>query len=125
MIAFLSLPEIGEKADRLKKSIESRITDERIEVYQSVEKLSQRLRQPHDEVEVAVLITSSYQGLRDVLSIKHLLGDLGIILVIPDQNRETITLAHQLRPRLLGYMSGDLSTIPSVLAKMLKIDRST
>lgn len=124
MKALLCLPDVGEKADQLKRSIESQIAEERIEVYQSIEKLSERLRQPCEEVGVAVFMTSTYQELEDIFSIRHLLTDLRIILVIPDRKQETVTLAYQLRPRFLSYMNGDLSTIPSVLDKMLKIDRS-
>jgi hypothetical protein len=120
MKVLLYLPESDGAGYQLKKLIEAHISGEEIEVYRSVEKLSQRLRQPFDDLAVAVLVAATHEELMNIFSIRHLLRDLRIILIIPDQKEETIALAHQLRPRLLNYIKGDLSTITTVLDKMLE-----
>ncbi|MBM4348459.1 MAG: hypothetical protein FJ106_00985 [Deltaproteobacteria bacterium] len=119
MKGLLYLPEVGGVADQLKELVEGRIPEENLEVYRSLESLSQRFRQPFDDLGVAVLMTGNYEELKNISSIRDLLRDLQIILVIPDQKEETVALAHQLRPRLLTYIDGDLSMITNVLGKML------
>ena len=120
MKGLLYLPEVGGIADQRKKLVEGRIPEENLEVYRSLEGLSQRLAQPFDDLGVAVLMAGNHEELMNIFSIRDLLRDLQIILVIPDQKEETVALAHQLRPRLLTYIDGDLSMITIVLGKMLK-----
>ena len=120
MKGLLYLPEVGPVADQVKESVEAGIPEEKLEVYRSIDRLYQRFRQPFDDLGVAVLMAGNHEELMNIFSIRDLLRDLQIILVIPDQKEETVALAHQLRPRLLTYIDGDLSMITIVLGKMLK-----
>jgi hypothetical protein len=43
-----------------------------------------------------------------------------LVLVLPDEEDETIALAHGLRPRFVTYADGDYSELREVLQKMLK-----
>jgi len=90
-----------------------------IESYDTVEALSARLQSPVSERAVAVLYPATRSDLLDIMAIQHLLRDLRIILIAPDQDGETIAMAHQLRPRYLGYVSGDFGGLEAVLAKMV------
>jgi hypothetical protein len=56
----------------------------------------------------------------DILSIQYLFRDTPIILFAPDNEKETIALAHQLRPRFLGDFNTDCRTVSQVLEKMIK-----
>jgi len=120
MKVLLYFPEMGGVGDQLQKLVEARIPGEKLEVYHSIDKLSQRFKQPFDDLGVAVLMAANHEELMNIFSIRDLLRGLRIILVIPDQKEETVALAHQLRPRLLTYINDDLSTITTVLAKMLE-----
>jgi hypothetical protein len=42
-----------------------------------------------------------------------------LILIVPDQDDETLTNAHKLRPRFLSFSKNDFSDAASVLAKMI------
>lgn len=118
MKVLLYFPDMTGVTHQFQKLIEACIPEENLEVCHTIDRLSQRFRQPYFDLGVAVLVATNHEELMDIFSIRDLLKDLQIILVIPDQKQETVALAHQLRPRLLSYMNGDLSMVPKVLTRM-------
>jgi len=118
---FLFLAKAAEPfTDRLKTLISTHFPGGEIDVFQTIEALSQRLRQPLEEPKIAILLPGSRLDLMEILSIQHLLRDTPIILFAPDNERETIALAHQLHPRFLGDCHTDCGVVPQVLEKMIK-----
>jgi hypothetical protein len=100
--------------------IEAIVPAGEIEIYQTINSLSRRLRQPRYDLAVAVLLASSKQDLLELLSIRHLLDDLRVILLLPDREKDTIAKGHTLRPRFLTYADSDLLDVAVVLSKMLR-----
>ena len=90
-----------------------------MEIYRTIESLSQRLRQPEKNLTVAVLFATSSRELLDIISIKDLLFNVRIILILPDREEDTITKGHSLRPRFLTYADSNYGDIAAVLCKML------
>ena len=106
---FLFLAKAEEPiTDRLKNSIATHFPKWKIDVLPTVETLSQRLREPLEEPKIAILLTGSRVDLMDILSIQYLFRDTPIILFAPDNEKDTIALAHQLRPRFLGDLHTEL-----------------
>ena len=101
--------------------IEDVVPSEDTEIYGSVDKLAQRLRRPSYHIGIAVLLISGREELWDVLSIRHLLDNVKVILILPDRKNETIELGHKLRPRFLSYADSDLKDVAAVLKKMLTV----
>jgi hypothetical protein len=91
-----------------------------LEIYRTIESLSHRLCRPEKGLTAAVLFTTSKQELLEILSIKNLLFNVRIILVLPDREEDTITKGHSLRPRFLTYIDSDFGDIAAVLSKMLR-----
>ena len=120
MKVLLYLPEMGGVSEQLKGLVEASIPEEKLEVYRSLNALSQRMRQPFDDLKVAVFMAANYEELMNIFFIRHLLREIRLVLIIPDQRKETVALAHQLRPRFLTSTEGDLSTVATVLSKMLE-----
>jgi hypothetical protein len=118
---FLFLAKAAEPmTDRLKNLIATHFPEGKIDVFQTIEALSQRLRQPLEEPKIAILLAGSRVDLMDILSVQHLFRDTPIILFAPDNEKETIALAHQLRPRFLCDTQSDFEVISGVLKKMVK-----
>lgn len=106
--------------ERIRTALELSVPDGAMEVYQTINDLSRRLRQPKDELTIGVLLLASREDILDVLNIRHLFHDVHIILVVPDLDDEIIALAHRLRPRYLTYMDGSFPAIATVVDKMWK-----
>lgn len=105
---------------RLQEAIETIIPEEYREIYQDIQSLSQRLREPGNGQRLAVLSASDRRDLSDIQSIQSLLSDIPIIVVLPDRKPDTITLGHRLRPRFLTYLDSDFVGLTGVLVKMIK-----
>ncbi len=118
---FLFLAKVIEPfTERLKNSIATHFSEWKIDVLPTVETLSHRLREPLEEPKIVILITGSRVDLLDILSIQHLFRDTPIVLFTPDNEKETIALAHQLRPRFLGDFHTAWEVVQQVLGKMVK-----
>ncbi len=89
------------------------------EFFQTIDHLSHKLRQPSGVQTITVLLAGTQKELSDILSIKDLLHDVRIILILPDRDKDTISKGHTLYPRFLADMDGDFSWVTAVLKKML------
>lgn len=67
---------------------------------------------------IAVFLAASKEELSELVSIRNLLADLRIILVLPDARDDTISKGHTLRPRFLTDVDSDFLDIVAVLGKM-------
>jgi len=109
--------DIGE---RLLSVIGLLIPENKLEVCRSIGELSQRLRQAVFNPTIAILLASSREELQDILSIKDLLWDIKIILIVPDMNRSTLAKGHTLRPRFVCDCNSDFVDVAAVLSLMIR-----
>ena len=68
---------------------------------------------------ICLLLANNREDLIDFLSIKDLLHENRIILILPDRQKETVDMGLQLYPRFLTYLEEDFDRVVSVLNKML------
>jgi hypothetical protein len=120
MSILLYAKELEKYTDRVKDLIVTPFPDEKIEKHHTIKSLSLRLRQPMEDSKMVILLISSRNDLMDILTIQHLFRDTPIILFTPDNEAETIGLAHQLRPRFLSDLQGDFRVATEVLKKMVQ-----
>lgn len=86
----------------------------------SLKALDEYLRQPIGVPTIGILIPSDDGELAALIGMRHLLRDMRLILILPQNHTldTTNTSAHMLRPRFIGYADGDLSDVTGVLCKM-------
>jgi hypothetical protein len=120
MKILLYINETEEIGERLKSLVRSKVPEESIEILPSFGTLVDRLKHPLDRRSIAVLLASCREDLAQFVSVKALFKDLRILLIAPDEESTTIALAHLMRPRFLGSLTGDFSLIHAVLSKMLE-----
>jgi hypothetical protein len=120
MNVILYRPVIEENSkELLYRVIENLELEIRLEVHRTIGSLSHSLSQPKEDSTVAVLFAASKDELLNILSIRDLLFNVRIILVLPDREDDTIAKGHSLRPRFLTYVDSDSEKIIAVLGKML------
>ena len=120
MKIFLYSKMVDQSADILEKLIKTHLPEVEMAVYNTIDDLSQSLRDPTEDSRVAILLISNQEDLRNLFSIRYLFQNIRILLLLPDKTAETIALAHQLRPRFLTDINTDLAEITAVLKKMFK-----
>ena len=58
--------------------------------------------------------------LQEMLSIRSLLLDIPLIVILPERKEKIISQGRKLYPRFLTYADGDLAETAAVLEKMLE-----
>lgn len=121
MAVLFYRPSNNQIAERLQNIIDTELPGEETEIYQSIEIFSERLRSPARCGCIAVLLADSASGLMEMLSIKELLKDIRIILVLPNRAIETVSTGYKLHPRFLSYADSDFKDVAAVLRKMIRL----
>ena len=120
MGVLLYATEADEAGKRLERIIKTTLVSLDIQVYRTINSLTQKLHQPKDGFLIAVLLAHNKKELSKILSLKDLFWNSRIILILPDQEMNTISKGHQLYPRFLSYVDSDFTDVAAVLEKMLK-----
>lgn len=94
------------------------IPSNRITVIKDTDELEYHLRQRLHENLIAVLLPAGKNELTALLSLKNLLGDIPIILVLPDRENDTVALGYKLHPRFITYSDSDFLDVATVMTKM-------
>jgi len=110
-------------AERLQRIIAPLISEREREIYRTIADLSHRLRQPMSSLCVAVLLAATRSELSALLSIRELLADLRLVVILPDLERETVARGHTLRPRFVSHIESDFTDVAAVVNKMLEQER--
>jgi hypothetical protein len=95
-----------------------------IELYDSLEYLSENLRKPISTPLVAILMPKNNAELSNLIQMRHLLRNIRIVLILPNRHAETIADGHTLRPRYVSHSDGDLSDVVAVVIKMAEKEES-
>lgn len=90
-----------------------------LEIIQSFQKLTERLSQPQEDPTITVLIAPSKEDLAEILSIRNLLIPAKVILLLPDNDKDTINKGHSLCPHFLTFIDDDFKGVADVINKML------
>lgn len=106
--------------ERLLRIIELLLPEKELKFYRSIDDLSDVLRQPIFNPRIVILFASSRKELEHILSIRELLEDAKIILIVPDTDPATLARGHTLRPRFLSDCNSDFVDIAAVLSQMIK-----
>lgn len=94
----------------------------RIEPYDSLGELKQRLAS-FPEIFVLILYLHDKDNLHQLLEIKNLITPVKTLLILPDNDSDTVSSAHQLRPNYIGYENetGLNQNIRAVLDRLILI----
>ena len=114
-------PAQNKIAEKLQFKIESEIPDHQLEIFYSIEGLSERLSHSMRGNCTAVILTENKNDLKDLFPLKNLLKDIRIILILPDRSDEVISMGYKLHPRFLSYMDSEFSDVAIVLKKMVEL----
>jgi len=69
---------------------------------------------------VAVALVGNREELAGLLSFRERLMEIPLVLVLPDDNGDTVRLGHRLRPRFVGFFSSGFNDVASVVARLLE-----
>lgn len=120
-ILFCILPgntAAGQRLEQLAGKVRQRAP---VHVVRQLEDARAKLLYRSEEIRIAVLLAATRQELLDLKSIWPLFEDMRTILILPDGEKETVALAHTMRPRFISCGDRGLRDVVAVLEKMAGI----
>jgi hypothetical protein len=105
---------------RILNQIEAVMPTESIMICRSTQELSRYLMRPLNEVLAVVLLVADKEDLAEILSLRDVLHETRVILLLPDSENETTVKAHRLRPRLLTFADDDSGAVAAVLGRIMR-----
>ncbi len=104
----------------LKKILDKNCKGGEIKLLQTFNSFKTKLKQfPNYEDEVFILFADSNNRLIELTSLIDLLENKRIVLIIPDDSEETVSIALQFFPRYFTFISDTYHDLCDVLNKMI------
>ena len=121
VLFFISTDNEGKKSE-LTGIVESKVTPSggKVETIHDLQTLRERLHRLAKGIEVAVLVAATKDQLGDLVGLKDFLGGIQIILVVPAQDKETISRAARLLPSFISPLDVDVRFVGDVLERMIR-----
>jgi hypothetical protein len=121
MASILYIPAENGLEQCFRALLDITVPDKEFEVCRTIRELTERLGRPLSNVKVAVLFAINREGIEGILSIGDLMQDAKTILILADQDKDTIMKAHTLRPRYIASLDIDFDNVPTVLKRMVDL----
>jgi hypothetical protein len=106
--------------NRLAAAIQAATPGRTIERFTRLADFRDRLRSIVEPNSIMVLMALDRDELLQIQAFRDMLTEIYIILVLPDEKKSTIKLAHLLKPRFLSSIQGDFSVLNQIISKMLQ-----
>ena len=107
----------------LKTILNDRSPGADLETYASLDGLFDRLHKPRLNLEIGVLAIGNEGELDRLVTIRELLSDMRLVLVLPDKDPHTVAKAHALAPRFITFADAGMAPLVSVVNKMMACRR--
>jgi hypothetical protein len=108
---------------QFRSDIKTLVSENEVEILNTPESLAKRLLQISSRQSIVVIVTKEREELVCLLPIVHLLRKVRVILVVPDQEPETIKIGYKLEPRFLKCGDSDFTEVRAVVRNMLQGDK--
>ena len=119
MSALIYTSQDNAASQRLLKSINFHMNSLLWTHFDDLQSLTADLHIPTGQRLVAILFPANHEELSRLVSLRHLLCDKQIILILPNAQPQTISNGHALRPRYISYADSDFSDVAAVCDKMM------
>jgi hypothetical protein len=91
-----------------------------LEIFTGFDDLVTGLKRPEAEPAVVVLVIADRSELEEFLPLRPMLEDASVILLLPEQSPETLSLAQQLNPDYIKDAEDDLVEVATIIDEILK-----
>jgi hypothetical protein len=125
MNLFFYLPDPRGKGEELLGAVAPFASGGSLEVFPNLRSFAARIRKPKDSLSVAVIWNPTKEDLREIGTMRDFLTGVRTLLVLPDQETETIALAHKIFPIYITYVDEGTSKIVSVLERLTRTGRDS
>jgi len=108
-----------ETGKKLWTLIEGLVTKDQSELFNTMDDFTNKLRQPMNGISIAILMITTGQELKELISLRELMDNIRLILVLSDRNTKTLALGRHLKTSYISDIDSNLSNVASVLGQIL------
>lgn len=125
-IIFFTHKNSGVYGLKLYKAVMNQVRNDGIDVVFSVDELKWKFKEIgyRISIDAMVLIAESKERLESLYRMVDLFEGKQILLILPDNDPDTISKGHRFRPRFLTVIGTSIEDITNVLNKMVRTSRS-
>jgi hypothetical protein len=117
---YLFAPEsVAERHTIFRELGEAIGPDSRLEMFPDIVGFEARLRR-FNNPEIIVILAVGKEEMPGILSLFDLIRDAAVIIMLSDEEKDTVTSAIRLRPKFLGAMDVDLEKIVPIVEKLIR-----
>jgi hypothetical protein len=91
-----------------------------LEIFRTFQSLSERLLKPRNSLSIAILVAPTREELTALIPLRESFRETKILLILQDQDKETISLAHRLFPTYVSYTENNHSRTVLVLQNLIE-----
>jgi hypothetical protein len=117
---YLYIPDYVAGRQYIYRNIYEAIGNEkRLAMFKDIKGLSDRLKN-FDNPEIITFLGVKWTDLLEIISIKELFLDAALIVLLYDDDQETLDKAISLRPKFVGTMTEDLDKVTPIIKKLVQ-----
>ena len=117
--------EAEHRGRKLQEVLNNDLPEVRLELFTDFEELVTGLQRPEVNPAAVVLVIGSRTELDEFLALRPTLQKTQVLLVVPDQSRETLALAEQLHPYYIKPPGDDFVELVYIVDELLEERRVT
>ena len=119
MIALFSPSKPDDNWTRLCNVVMRTIPLESISIFQTLESFYDRARQGRTDISAAIVHISNMQDIHKLQTLRDLISDMRIIMILPDNKEETLRIGHSFYPRYISFADSTFEDVTAVLQKII------
>lgn len=116
-------PEAEGPGRELQEVLRNDLPEIQVEIFTGFEELVTGLQRPEAEPLVVVLVIADRAELEEFLPLRPVLANTRVILVLPDLDDETRSLAERLNPHYVGSVEEDFVEVATTIDEFLRDQR--
>jgi hypothetical protein len=117
---------IKDKNGIINSFIESGLSESGVnfEIHESINSISRKLSIPKNEMTIVILVAETIDELMQFGSLKNLLSDISLILILPDRDEKTLMESHQFYPRFISYIDSNYNDLIAYIRNLIQLTKS-
>ncbi len=123
MNVFIYAPSTSVRGNHLIRDIGELVPRAALEVFRTPESFRARLLKPKTTFSVSVLFLPREEDLKALVPIRESFRETKMILILADQEKETVSFAHLLFPTYISYVESDYSKTIAVVRTLIEIHK--
>jgi hypothetical protein len=116
---------VERRGRKLQEVLNTDLPDIRLEIFTDFEELVTGFQRPEVDPAAVVLVISDRTELDEFLSLRPVLQNTRVLLVLPDQTKETRALAEELHPYYIKPPGDDFVELASIVDEIMEERRVT